>query len=123
MRLRGRTAIDTLFGGDSDGSALAYPLRAVWRFRSEYGEGERTRMMVSIPKKRARRAVDRVLLRRRVREAYRLCRAEALEAGLPEGTGVDVAFVYVGEGAPAPYAVLAERVAKLLSKIVNTPQK
>ncbi len=57
-------------------SVIAYPLRAVWLAVPCDNMGPRVaaRFLVSIPKKRVRHAVDRVLLRRRTREAYRLNR-------------------------------------------------
>ena len=66
---------------------------------------------------RIRRAVMRVTLRRRVREAYRLTRRELL---LPElertGWGVDIAFVYLDK-TPAPYSVIHERMTQLLQRV------
>lgn len=81
------TAIDALFARSGGASAaLSYPLRAVWRRREER-RAECPQFVVIVPKKRVRHAVDRVALRRRIREAYRLNRA------LLEGAGrVDIAF-------------------------------
>lgn len=68
-------------------SIIAYPLRAVW-IAVPAQEDKHTvaaRFLISIPKKRIRHAVDRVLLRRRTREAYRLNR-EILR-GITETSG------------------------------------
>ncbi len=67
------TAIENLFARkEGNGSAMAYPLRAVWRVSERNGAS--IQFLISIPKKRLRHAVDRVTMRRRVREAYRLNR-------------------------------------------------
>ena len=67
-KLRSRIAVDNLF---KDGKAfIVYPLRLVFSAR-RVAEGEYAgcKFLITIPKKKIRHAVDRVLLRRRVREA------------------------------------------------------
>lgn len=110
------TAIDALFArhGKADGSsALAYPLRAVWRRREER-RAECPQFVIIVPKKRVRHAVDRVAVRRRIREAYRLNR------DLLEGAGrVDIAFVWVGE-TTGRYSSIERAMQRLLRR-VNPP--
>lgn len=62
------------------------PLRCCWRVRDD--GYNLNRILVSVPKKSFRRAVRRNLLKRRIREAYRL-QKETLAAG-----GVDMMFYY-----------------------------
>ena len=87
------TAIDTLF--DRSGTSVAstsYPLRFVWRTNGHRKAG--MQFMISVPKKRLRHAVDRVAVRRRVREAYRLNRGLLGDvAEMP----VDIAFIYLSD--------------------------
>ena len=112
-KLRSRTAINRLF--EEGHSLMAFPLRAAYRLR-EPGENN-VQFLVTIPKKRIRRAVNRVTLRRRVRESYRLSRRELLTPVLEQcGAGVDIAFVYLDNN-PAPYSVIQEKMAVLLSRI------
>lgn len=108
------TAIDALFARSGDASAaLSYPLRAVWRRREER-RAECPQFVVIVPKKRVRHAVDRVALRRRIREAYRLNRV------LLEGAGrVDIAFVWVGE-TTGRYSSIERAMQRLLRR-VNQP--
>lgn len=105
------TAIDLLWSRDANNSsALAYPLRAVWRLN----ENRSTRcpqFMIVVPKKRLRHAVDRVLMRRRVREAYRLNR-HLFPADVP----IDISFVYVADKLN-DYAAVNRAMVKLLGKI------
>ena len=112
-KLCSRTAVNRLF--DDGKSLMAFPLRVAYRLRPQ-GEHP-VQFLISIPKKRIRRAVMRVTLRRRVREAYRLTRRELL---LPElertGWGVDIAFVYLDK-TPAPYSVIHERMTQLLQRV------
>lgn len=110
------TAIGNLFSAEGSKSAIAYPLRAVWRpvSRNE-SDVEPVKFMITVPKKRLRRAVDRVTMRRRIREAYRLNHA-AFEAG-PHGVDpADVAFIYVADMLK-PYADVQKAMCRLLSYI------
>ena len=94
---------------------MAFPLRAAYRLR-EPGENN-VQFLITIPKKRIRKAVNRVTLRRRIREAYRLNRRELLLPHLnEEQCGVDIAFVYL-DSTPAPYDIINEKVTLLLSRI------
>ncbi len=114
-KLRSRIAIDHLF--DDGVSLMAFPLRAAFRLRPR-GENP-VQFLISIPKKRIRRAVNRVTLRRRVRESYRLARRELLIPVLEQyGAGVDIAFVYL-DNSPAPYSVIEEKMASLLTRIAQ----
>lgn len=110
-RLCSKTAIDALFlSGGERGTVMAYPWRAVWRINSGR-KVSNAQFLISVPKKRLRHAVDRVLMRRRCREAYRLNRLL-----LPEGNSADIAFVYVGSGLTS-YQDAERSVIRILSKI------
>ncbi len=118
-KLCSQTAIDRLFSqANGCRSALAYPLRAVWSTEdTRRGESdEPLKFMISVPKKRVRKAVDRVLTRRRVRESYRL-RLPSLNLA-PE-QAADIAFVYVAQGVE-PYSRIDNAMKRLLKKISAT---
>ncbi len=95
-KLCSETAISRLFAHRDREvrSTLAFPLRLVYR-KKRVAEGESARparFLVSVPKKRLRHAVDRVRMRRVIREAYRLNRHL-----LPAGVEIEMAFVYVAD--------------------------
>ncbi len=114
-KLCSHTAVNLLF--DEGKSLMAFPLRAAYRLRPQ-GEHP-VQFLISIPKKRIRHAVQRVTLRRRVREAYRLSRRDLLQPALAEsGWGVDIAFVYL-DNTPAPYSVIQEKMTTLLQRIAH----
>jgi len=118
-KLCSRIAVDRLFGEGK--SLMAFPLRAAYRLRPR-GEHP-VQFLISIPKKRIRKAVMRVTLRRRVREAYRLSRQELLLEPLEQmGWGVDIAFVYL-DSTLAPYSVIDEKMTSLLTRIVRAAQE
>ena len=107
--------IERVFSTQGHG-ITAYPLRAVYTVTA--GKYEPTRFMISVPKKRHRHAVDRVLLRRRIREAYRLNRSLLNEPLAAAEAHIDVAFIYLSEKIK-PYAVIEAKMRELLSRIAT----
>lgn len=99
-------------------SAIAYPLRAVWRVNPGRTTGSRVQFLISVPKKRLRHAVDRVQMRRRIREAYRLNRHTYL-ADLTDN--IDLAFIYIADGLK-DYAAVEKSIHRILHKISNDEQ-
>lgn len=111
-------AIDRLFASREEACAfLAYPLRAVWRQNT--ARGAAAQFMISVPKKKLRHAVDRVTMRRRIREAYRLNRSLA---PVLSDTPLDIAFIYVASRLE-PYSRVEASMKKILAKIQpSSPQ-
>ncbi len=93
-RLSYKSAIEDLF---HKGSGIpCYPLRIVWLAR-EGEEGCKPRILVSVPARTFRKAVDRNLLKRRMREAYRRNNIR-LSGRLPfSNRQVDIAFLYIAK--------------------------
>lgn len=117
-KLRSEIAIARLFarpGAEGVESSLAYPLRLLWRVDRNRAV-ECPRFLVSIPKKRLRHAVDRVTMRRRVREAYRLSRHL-----IPRTLPVDLAFIYVADTL-LPYSKMESSVRRLLSRVAQSQE-
>lgn len=74
------------------------------------------KMGVSAPKKRFKKAVDRNLLKRRIREAYRLNRNE-LKLSLNNNKGtLLLLFIYIGKEAES-YAIIEEKIILILQKL------
>lgn len=116
------TAIDKLFAagrankgvaGELVNSAVAYPWRAMWTV-NESRRADNPQFLISVPKKRLRHAVDRVQMRRRCREAYRLNRNL-----LDMETRLDIAFIYIADGLSA-YDRTERSMRKLLSRITQS---
>ncbi|MCM1109855.1 MAG: ribonuclease P protein component [Clostridium sp.] len=102
-RLCSKYDIDRLFAPRTGGSvtsvpvetpmaAMAFPWRAVW-LPNIHPEVRFNRVMIVVPKRRLRHAVDRVTMRRRLRECYRLMRADFPSMS----RGYDIAFIYVAD--------------------------
>jgi ribonuclease P protein component len=106
------TAIDNVFAKGA--SVIAYPLRAAYRI-TDVGQAP-VRFLITIPKKKIHTAVGRVLMRRRVREAYRLNRQLVFPAIEAAGKSVDIAFIYL-HGDEVPYSVIEAKMKVLLTAI------
>lgn len=115
-KLCSRTAIAHTFARGH--SVMAYPLRAVYSLGPSRPEAP-ARFMISIPKKKIHTAVQRVALRRRTREAYRLNRRLLLPALEAAGRSIDVAFVYLAKDETAPYAVIEEKMRHILTRLAQ----
>ena len=111
-KLCSETAISRLFARSDREvhTALVYPLRMAWRVDG-VREVKVARFLVSVPKKRLRHAVDRVTMRRRVREAYRLNR-DLMPRDLP----LDIAFIYVADRL-LPYSRIETAMRRLLTEL------
>lgn len=108
------TAIERLFSpGGPEFSRLVYPLRIIVANEPGRRSDAPVAFLISVPKKRLRHAVDRVLMRRRIREAYRLLHRSY---PIPEGLRLDVAFIYVANGT-LPFERIKSAMEHLLADI------
>ena len=109
-------AIDALFGaGGAHFSRLCYPIRAVARPNPARRSDAPLAFLISVPKKRLHHAVDRVLMRRRIREAFRLNRHSY---ATDPAQRLDLAFVYVGDR-PQPYASVEKAMCRILEALAE----
>lgn len=90
-RLSWKRYIDQLFAQGQ--SFIAFPLRVVFLLVEEE-DLPPVSIMVSVPKKRFKRAVKRNLIKRQVREAYRVRKYDLIDT-LPANKKLLVAFLYV----------------------------
>ncbi len=113
-RLCNKKLIDELFHNGS--SFLCYPFKVSW-LNTTLSQPFPAQVLFSVSKKRYKKAVDRNLIKRRIREAYRLHKQEHLYS-LLSNTNRSIIFSigFVGKEI-APYDFIEKKVLKLLIQL------
>ena len=117
QRLRSKRRIDALFGGGKGG--FVYPIRYV-ALREKASEPE-VCLLVSVPKRHHKRAHARNLLKRRLREAYRLQKEPLRAEMLRRGERLSLALLYTSDRV-LDYAVIEQSVRKILETLLSKSQ-
>ncbi len=112
--LFGRKNIETLF---SKGNSLfVYPFRVVYMIREREEGVFPVRVLISVPKKRFKLAVDRNRLKRVIRECYRLNKNELIQRSIEEKKILQIAFQYVAKE-KMNFTTLNDRMKLALNQI------
>lgn len=119
-RLCNKKLIDELYHSGS--SFLCYPFKVSWVFSAE-PQPVCAQVLFSVSKKRFKKAVDRNLIKRRMREAYRLNKQQQLYDVL---TGIDKTIVfsvgYIGKEIFG-YDTIEKKMQKLLIQLCEQVAK
>lgn len=114
-RLKSKLLLDKLFeAGQSD---FAYPVKLVYYFDA-LPEGEWPLLFsVTVPKKKIKSAIKRNLVKRRIREAYRLHKTDLQDKLKTLGTKrLAIMLIYI-ESEIKEYKAIEKSVLKLLKKL------
>ena len=116
-RIVSQKQIDKLFGGDGSHSKAAFPVRVVYNIDERKESQPSAQVLISVPKRRFRHAVDRNRVKRQIREAYRKNK-QLLVGGIPEGKKVSVAFVWLSDK-HMPSQAIEDKVKSLLTHLAK----
>ncbi len=118
--LKSKSIIDALY---STGVATTvYPLRAVFMPLKESDKAPTATILISVAKKRFHHAVDRNLVKRRIREAYRLSKQEFCRKLEERGVKIAVAIQYIDTKQNSTHFI-RQKMMKLLDKILEKQNK
>jgi len=91
-KLSGETAVNELFLKGA--SFIVYPIRVVWT-ASQADDSSSLQVLMSVPKKKLKHAVDRNRVKRLLREAYRLNKNSLTAVTTEQNLQVRMAFVWI----------------------------
>ena len=121
-RIVSQKLIEELFTSGQSHSLTAFPLRAVFLNQDENeNEDEKqnaVKLLLSVPKRRFKHAVDRNRVKRQLREAYRKNKKLLTEA-VPEGQELALAFVWMSDKHIST-AIVEKLVENILRRIADT---
>jgi ribonuclease P protein component len=116
-RIVSNLLIESLFEKGNSQSLSAYPLRAVY-LRTEHRKGcAPVQLLISVPKKKFKHAVDRNRVKRQIREAYRKNKL-LLEGTVDEGQMLLIAIIWLSDKHYATNEV-EKRVINLLKQMAK----
>ncbi|MFR9523629.1 MAG: ribonuclease P protein component [Rikenellaceae bacterium] len=116
QRLRSRAAIRRLF--DEGKSGFIYPVRYLWvADRDECGEENHCEVLFTVPKKFHKRANKRNLLRRRIKESYRL-QKQIIGGKSAVAHNIDLVMIYTTKEEHS-YKTIDNAVRKILENIAK----
>lgn len=115
-RLSWKRHIDLLFANGR--SFVAFPLRVIYLPVEEDALSARASVLISVPKKKFKRAVKRNLIKRRMREAYRIHKHDLFDALANNQQRMLVAFLYLDKEI-LPFSEIEKAMQKALDILCN----
>ena len=114
-RICSKKLINELFTGNGR-SMTAFPLRVVFMKRTIVDDHPRAAMLVSVPKRYFKHAVDRNRVKRQVREAFRRNKSIIIQNLTDDHEAVAMAFVWL-TNEKYPSSEVENRMVRLLTRI------
>jgi len=109
-RLCNRKLLDKLFHSGS--SFVLHPFRIIWLYEALQVPAQ---VVIGVPKRKFKRAVDRNLLKRRIREIYRQHKDDFLYSFLKQHT-ILLSITYIGKEI-TEYAYMEKKILQVFEKL------
>ena len=114
--LKSKRVIEQVYANGA--SVTSFPLRAIYIEQPAEEQEPTAAILINVSKKRFRHAVDRNLVKRRIREAYRTSKHPFIEALENKGKKMAVAIIYV-DNKHNSTAFIRKKMARLLESILT----
>ena len=114
--LKSKRVIEQVYANGA--SVTSFPLRAVFIEQLQEVQEPTAAILINVAKKRFRHAVDRNLVKRRIREAYRTSKHPFIEALENNGKKMAVAIIYV-DNKHNSTAFIRKKMTRLLESILT----
>ena len=114
--LKSKSAIEQVYA--SGVSVTSFPLRAIFIEQPHEVQDPTAAILINVSKKRFRHAVDRNLVKRRIREAYRTSKHQFVETLEKSGKKMAVAIIYI-DNKHNSTAFIRKKMTKLLESILT----
>ena len=114
--LKSKSAIEQVYANGT--SVTSFPMRAIFIEQQQETQEPTAAILINVSKKRFRHAVDRNLVKRRIREAYRTSKHPFVEALENSGKKMAVAIIYI-DNKHNSTAFIRKKMIKLLESILT----
>ena len=114
--LKSKKVIEQVYANGA--SVTSFPLRAVFIEQPVETQEPTAAILINVAKKRFRHAVDRNLVKRRIREAYRTSKHTLIDTLQSQGKKIAVAIIYI-DNKHNSTAFIRKKMGKLLESILT----
>ena len=117
-RLCSRKTIDFLFTANDKVKFTEFPFMVIAKESVNDDQKFPAQMMVSVSKRKIRLAVNRNLMKRRMKEAYRLHKNEFYESLKTQNKELILCFIFLGNK-PVSYELIEQKIIVLLNRLTE----
>lgn len=117
-RLCNRKTIDFLFTANDKIKFTEFPFMVIAKEIENNNQKFPAKMMVSVSKRKIKLAVNRNLMKRRIKEAYRLQKNEFYNKLKSQNKGLILCFIFLGNK-PVSYELIDQKIIVLLNRLTE----